>query len=166
MRTRILATALTLGVFGCAGGMSVTATTPELVFIEPGIQVVVDSDVPVFYTDNFYWRFEGNVWYRSHIASGGWIRYDAPPQHLRRIERPQQYVHYRPTDRGPVVRDHRSPAPAPVVHDRQPPPPVVRDHQPPPDRQDRDDGNRGKDKGKDKDKDKDKDRDEHRKGPH
>jgi len=165
MRTRILATALTLGVFGCAGGMSITATTPELVFIEPGIQVVVDSDVPIFYTDNYYWRYEGNLWYRSHVASGGWIRYDAPPQHLRRIERPQQYVHYRPRDRGPAVREQRTPPP-PVVRDhRTAPPPVVRDRQPPPpdrDRQDRDD-----DRGKDKDKDKDKDKKEHPgKGPH
>jgi len=164
MRTRILATALTLGVFGCAGGMSITATTPELVFIEPGIQVVVDSDVPIFYTDNYYWRYEGNLWYRSHVASGGWIRYDAPPQHLRRIERPQQYVHYRPS-RGPAVREQRTPPP-PVVRDhRTAPPPVVRDRQPPPpdrDRQDRDD-----DRGKDKDKDKDKDKKEHPgKGPH
>jgi len=164
MRTRILAAALTLGVFGCAGRMSITATTPELVYIEPGIQVVVDSDVPIFYTDDYYWRYEGNVWYRSHVASGGWTRHGAPPQHLRRIERPQQYVHYRPRDRGPVARDHRSTPPPPVVRDhRTQPPPIVRDRQPPPpdrDRQDRDDDHRGKDK------DKDKDKDEHRKGPH
>jgi hypothetical protein len=148
MRTNILAAALALGVLGCAGGYSaqVTATTPELVLIEPGIQVVVDSDVPVFYTDSFYWRYENDVWYRSQYATGGWIRIDVIPPHLRRIDRPHQYARYHPPGRTPVVRDHRTPAPPPVVRDhRTPPPPVVRDH--------RDDKDKDKGKGK-KDKDK------------
>jgi len=154
MRTRILAAALSLGISGCAGGMSITATTPELVFIEPGIQVVVDANEPIFYTDNYYWRYSGNVWYRSQVASGGWVRFEAPPQHLRRIERPQQYAHYRPSRR----------APTPVV--------VREDRQGPPDRERQDRDDRGNDKDKDKgdkdkdNKDKDKDKDKHRKGPH
>lgn len=161
MRTRLLAATLAFGLSGCVGGVAVTARSPQLVYVEPGIQVVVDWHEPVFYTDSYYWRYEGNVWYRSRVATGGWVRFDAPP-HLLRIERPQQYVHYRPRDRGPVVRDHRTPTPV-VERERQPRPPVVRDAPPPPPDRGRDDHDKGK--GKD-DQGKGKGKDDHGKGPH
>jgi len=150
MMTRILATTFAFGVFGCAGGVyEARVGTPDLVYIDPGIQVVVDSDIPIFYTDSYYWRYDGNIWYRSSYATGGWNRYDAIPQHLRRIDNPRQYARYHPRDRQPVVRDHRAPAPTPVVRaQRRPQVPSERDHRERP----------AQDKGKRNDRDKDHDK--------
>src|ERR1044071_7099 len=33
------------------------AATPDLVTVQPGVQVVADYDEPVFFTDGFYWRY-------------------------------------------------------------------------------------------------------------
>lgn len=125
---------------GCAGtvgyraGVSGAVYTPDLVYVAPGVQVIADYDEPIFYTDGFYWRYDGAGWYRSSYYSGGWV-YATPPPAVVRIERPRSYVHYRPqgwTPRarpqpGPVVRDHRDdrryqPPPRPA------PPPPRRDH--------------------------------------
>lgn len=104
---------------GCAGTVgysaSVSSQGPDLVYAAPGVQVIADYDEPIFYSDTFYWRFSGGTWYRSRSYSGGWV-YATPPPAVRRIERPHEYVHYRPQgwvarrDRvqpAPVVRDHR-----------------------------------------------------------
>jgi hypothetical protein len=133
-------------VAGCTGTGSVqyAATadvyTPELVQIEPDIQVVADYDQPVFYSEGVYWRYDSGTWYRSPYYNRGWIRIATPPVRIRQIQRPEAYVHYRAHegDRrerearayqpGPEVRDHRTnppppPAPAPVTTG-----PDVRDH--------------------------------------
>ena len=128
------------------------APAPEMEVVTPGVQVVaVDYDYPVFYTDGAYWRYDGGVWYSSHVYNGGWaVSYNVPVG-VRGISRPYAYAHYRgnanwgrpaayrggPAYRGggpawrggggggPVVRDHRAPAawrPAPARG------PIVRDH--------------------------------------
>lgn len=111
----------------------------ELVEVSPGIQVIYDYDEPVFYSDGLYWRQEGGYWYSSRVHTGGWARVGAPPQRFATIQ-PHSYVHYRPANYTPRVRDHRPPpmAPAgPVVRDHRdpspmpPPGPVVRDHRDP-----------------------------------
>jgi len=109
----LTATAL---VSGCAGTVgyraSVSSQGPDLVYAAPGVQVIADYDEPIFYSDSFYWRYDGGMWYRSRSYSNGWIVYATPPRAVLRIERPREYVHYRPQgwvarrDR-PVVRDHR-----------------------------------------------------------
>ena len=128
------------------------APAPALVEVEPGVQVISDYDYPVFYSDGFYWRWDGGAWYRSSRWDRGWIVDYNVPVRVRGIRNPGGYVHYRarggvdvrdhrdydggrpgyraaPAYRaapGPVVRDHRS---APVY--RSAPPargPVVRDH--------------------------------------
>ena len=80
-----------------------TVEEPELVEVDsaPGVQVVYDTDVPVFYTDNFYWRFDGGTWYRSSVHTGGWAVYNDPPERIRHINRPTQYAHYRPATYTP-----------------------------------------------------------------
>lgn len=94
-------------------GGTVTATTvaPDLVYVSPGVQVVADYDYPVFYADNYYWRYDNNRWYRSSWYTGGWAYADAP-YHVRSISRPHSYRHYRPNGyvsrSRPTVRDHRS----------------------------------------------------------
>jgi hypothetical protein len=112
---------------------------PDLVDVGGGVQVIADYDEPVFYSDNFYWRFSGNTWYRSNVHTGGWVVYNDVPYSVRRIDRPTAYVRYRPTgyvpraQRQPVVRDHRDPYQPAVRDHREPyqPAPVVRDHRDP-----------------------------------
>jgi hypothetical protein len=148
-RFHLLLIAASLGMLlsGCVvrahGHARVGYVAPELVYVSPGVQVVADYHEPVFYSEGFYWRYYGGVWYRSSYHSYGWVRVHAAPTYVVRIghHNHHRYVRYRgnansrarydhyrnpPPARGPVVRDHRRPA---VRH--APPPargPVVRDH--------------------------------------
>jgi hypothetical protein len=92
------ATVSALLLVGCAGSArihgSASVSAPELVYISPGVQVIADYREPIFYTDSYYWRYSSNVWYRSSIYTGGWVRYQAPAA-IVRIERPSAYVYYR-----------------------------------------------------------------------
>jgi hypothetical protein len=112
------------------------APAPALVEVSPGIQVISDYDYPVFYANNYYWRYDGGVWYRSGWYNRGWaVSYDVPVG-VRGIARPEGYVHYRGGYNGGGVyaRDHRAepvyrgggPAyrPAPAYNGR----PAVVDH--------------------------------------
>jgi len=115
------AVASSLLLVGCLGTAQVrgtaTVSAPELVFISPGVQVIADYREPIFYTDSYYWRYQGNVWYRSSTYTGGWVRYSAVPVAILRIEQPSMYVHYRGAARvsGPV--EHRgSPPPTPAMN--------------------------------------------------
>jgi hypothetical protein len=107
----------------------VYVSTPDLVPISPGVQVVADYDEPVFYTDGFYWRFYNGGWYRSNNYATGWFYVDRPPVTVLRIDRPYAYTHYRP--RGYVARRNvRYRPPETIVRDRRTvvrPEPVVRD---------------------------------------
>jgi hypothetical protein len=140
-------------VYQTTATVSVDTYQPDLVDVGGGVQVIADYDEPVFYTDNFYWRFYGGTWYRSSAYNGGWVVYNDVPYSVRRIDRPHTYAHYRPSgyvpraQRDPYVRDHRAydnrgyqaPPPGPAVRDHrtydnrgyQPAPapgPAVRDH--------------------------------------
>ncbi len=136
MRTHILATILgTLLTAGCAAEYGVVETSPaygpELVDVQPGVQVIADWNEPIFFVGGMYWRYYDNTWYRSTYYTGGWA-YAAPPPVLLHVDRPHRYVHYRPygwaprhyeaRPGAPVVRDHRTPGPPP------PPQPHHGDH--------------------------------------
>src|SRR5262245_132884 len=86
------------------------ASTPELVYVSPGVQVIADYDEPIFYADSVYWRYDGGVWYRSANYRGGWqVSYNVPVA-VRRIDRPTAYVHFHGNARvaRPMhARDHR-----------------------------------------------------------
>lgn len=125
---------------------TVYASTPDLVTVSPGVQVVADYDEPVFYTDGFYWRFYDGYWYRSNSYYAGWYYYERPPVAVLRIDRPYAYAHYRPAGYvsrrtvryqrpEPIVRDHRAPVYTPAargqVYSAPAPAPVVRDHRAP-----------------------------------
>ncbi len=88
----------------CAGTATYSATgtvyTPDLVVVEPGVQVIADYDEPVFYSDNYYWRNDGGRWYRSSYHNRGWVVYEAP-QRVRAIHQPDRYRHYRPAGYQP-----------------------------------------------------------------
>jgi hypothetical protein len=118
------------------------AATPDLVTVQPGVQVVADYDEPVFYVDGFYWRFNDGYWYRSNNYYAGWYFYERPPVAVLRIDRPYAYSHYRPAGyvarssvryRRPEVisRDHRTYRAAPAPGYRAAPTytaPAARDH--------------------------------------
>src|SRR6476619_2646561 len=100
----------TSGEVGCSTGPAYASasgdayvSTPALVEVSPGVQVVADYDEPVFYTDGFYWRFYNNGWYRSNNYATGWYYYERPPVAVLRIDRPYAYAHYRPA--GYVARN-------------------------------------------------------------
>src|SRR5215831_6721634 len=106
-----------------APGAVAYADTPDMVSVSPGVQVVADYDEPVFFVDDFYWRFNDGFWYRSNVYYGGWYFYERPPVAVLRIDRPYAYAHYRPAGyvarssvryrpSEPIVRDHRAIAPA------------------------------------------------------
>ena len=46
---------------------------PQLVLVEPGIQVVRDSDDEVFFVDNYYWHRRNGRWFRTRSHTGGWV---------------------------------------------------------------------------------------------
>jgi hypothetical protein len=104
--------ALIFSTAACAGTAEVTYRAPlpsstSMVQIDSGVYAVADQDDPVFYADNFYWRYDSGVWYRSRYHTGGWA-IARPPAAVARIDRPRSYVHYRPAN----WVAHRPPPPA------------------------------------------------------
>ncbi len=109
---------------GCGGAqVAVTAASPRLVWVAPGVWVVEDYPWPVYYADGYYWRYFGGEWYRSAWYDDGFIRADVRvvPIIVVRNHRPDVYVRYRARPgtririidhrtRQPIVRDHRKPA--------------------------------------------------------
>jgi hypothetical protein len=95
--------------------------------------VVANSDEPVFYSENTYWLYRDRAWYRSSSHRSGWSRVDQPPEHVRRIARPEAFVHYR---RDAATRttynEHQPPRPAPAraAPERRPPAPPSPDDAP------------------------------------
>jgi hypothetical protein len=49
---------------------------PPLVVIQPGVSVVRDVPVEVFYANGYYWSRNDQIWYRSHDHRGAWARVD------------------------------------------------------------------------------------------
>lgn len=129
MRRLALLITAAAAMAGCAGTVhsrgTVVATSdpyyePDLVYVSPGVSVIADYHEPVFYSDNFYWRYYGGHWYRSPHYNRGWTYYSRPPTTISRIQRPYSYRNYRPhgytvrrtvdgrpVRRGGTVRDHR-----------------------------------------------------------
>jgi hypothetical protein len=124
MQTSLLHSVLFVALAGgCAGSGQFTyasqATTPELVVISPGVQVVADLDEPIFYSGNYYWRNDGGYWYRSASHTHGWARVEVAPVEIRAIERPSVYVHYHGQARARVSNDRQTRTPTTEVHDRR-----------------------------------------------
>ena len=56
---------------GYSGGVGYGS--PQMEYVSPGVQVISDYDYPVFYSDGFYWRYDGGAWYRSGYYNRGWV---------------------------------------------------------------------------------------------
>jgi hypothetical protein len=99
-----------------AAPSSTPEATPDLVEAAPGVQVIADYDAPVFFNGGRYWRHNDGGWYSSSIYTGGWELQASPPSVIVNIDRPERFVHYRPT--GYVVRNRPAPQrewhPAPI----------------------------------------------------
>jgi len=97
-----------LAVAGCGGryraSATVSAPSPRMVYVDPGVWVVANRADPVFYSDGAYYRYDNGVWYRSGYL-GGWSRVQVGvvPRAVVRIDRPRRYRNYR-VRRGARVR--------------------------------------------------------------
>jgi hypothetical protein len=122
MRLTFVSLILSAALGGCLGSGSVqysgdaTVSTPDLVEVSPGVQVVADYDDSVFYSDGFYWRYDDGGWYRSNNYAGGFVYWNAPPSAIITINDPGHYRHYRPSGYQPRHQPYRRPEP------------IVRDH--------------------------------------
>jgi hypothetical protein len=79
---------------------------PPLVYVQPGVQVVQDSDEEVYVVNNVYWVRRGDNWYRSNDHRGHWVvaQARAVPVQVVRMP-PGQYRRYHgPENRGPARR--------------------------------------------------------------
>jgi hypothetical protein len=88
---------------GCTVGYSANARA-RMVAVSPGVWVVEDRPDPVFYSDDYYWRYDNGAWYRSSYYDGGFVAVQGGvvPVHVRTIERPRGYVHYQAPPRARV----------------------------------------------------------------
>ena len=106
---------------GCHGTVGMGVRSPDLVNVEPGVQVVAaDYDYPVFLSGDVYWRFDGGVWYWSRWHDHGWAYTRDVPPRLRSLPHPEGYAHY-----ASRARDHRT---TPTPRANRLPPPHVDDH--------------------------------------
>jgi hypothetical protein len=70
-------------------------STPDLVYVSPGVSVVADYDYPVFYAQGFYWRYNNGLWLRSRMYNRGFVRVHTVPVVVRGIRNPHRYVRVR-----------------------------------------------------------------------
>jgi hypothetical protein len=80
-----------------------------LAFVEagPGVYAIANYPEPVFYSNNYYWRYSNSNWYRSPYYNHGWT-YSRAPHAVATVRYPERYAHYRPTAHDRVViRDQR-----------------------------------------------------------
>src|SRR5678815_3878765 len=95
-RIVIFALVLGLGAFGCRAQVRGTATVsePDLVLVEGDVWVVENYNEPVFYTEGYYWRWSGGIWFRSTVHTGNWVQVSVVPAPIQRIPKPEIYVNY------------------------------------------------------------------------
>jgi hypothetical protein len=73
--------------------LNIPDVRPPLIVIQPGVSVIRDYDVEVFYANGYYWSRRDQTWFRSHDHRGTWARVDdrhvpaaiakSPPGHYR-----------------------------------------------------------------------------------
>lgn len=78
------------------GYASADYASPDMYYLSPGVSVVAYSDSPTFYSDNYYWMYSGNTWYRSNVYGSGWVVYNDVPYGVRSINRPYSYTRFQP----------------------------------------------------------------------
>jgi hypothetical protein len=115
--TRISACAwlMSAALAGCAGSGEVeysggvAVTSPELVTVSPGVQVVADADEPLFFVDGNYYLYRDGYWLRSDSYRGNFFRIERAPAKLTVINQPQAYVHFRRNQGRAYARESQQP---------------------------------------------------------
>jgi hypothetical protein len=81
--------------------LGLPAVLPPLIVVQPGVSVVPNQPVEVFYSGGYYWTRQDNGWYRTHDHNGGWARIDERqvPVVIARSP-PGQYKHYKGDGKG------------------------------------------------------------------
>lgn len=102
--TTALAGALAFGgLAACHGSRDVVyagqihVASADLVALEPGsdVRVIADSEDPIFYSNDAYFMWRNNRWYRAANVHGDWVHVQTVPDRLRHIDRPLAYAHFR-----------------------------------------------------------------------
>jgi len=93
---------ITFTACGPAVGTAEVEVTPTLAYVEPGVEVVADWDVPIFFADGFYWYWDDGIWYRSITLGGERVVVHQVPPAVAHIRAPGRFVHYHPT--GTIAR--------------------------------------------------------------
>jgi len=123
-QTKTLAFLLSASLAACAGQAEVryagNASNPDLVELagDPSVMVVANSEEPVFYSENTYWLYRDQQWYRSTSYRRGWSRVEHPADHVRRISQPTAFVHYRNDAGSRTTLNQRQPAAPPRPPER------------------------------------------------
>ncbi len=86
----------TVGTGYSYGYASAGYASPDMYYLSPGVSVVAYADSPTFYSDNYYWMYSGNSWYRSNTYGSGWVVYNDVPYNVRSINRPYAYTRFQP----------------------------------------------------------------------
>jgi hypothetical protein len=121
----LLAPALALAQASVQLRLDLPVVMPQLVVVQPGIQVVPNVEEEVFFTSGWYWVRQDGGWYRSHSPRGGGWYYVQPervPHGLVKIP-PGHYRRWQP----PRPRAAQAPRPAPARY-APPPAPYGGDH--------------------------------------
>src|SRR5215475_7604543 len=105
--TRVYPWIVAAALGGCTGEAQVAVTSPDLVEVEPGVQVVADADQPLFFVDGGYFMYRDGYWLRSDRYDRGFVRVNVVPDRLRSLRNPQAYVHYRRSHNEARVQDQR-----------------------------------------------------------
>ncbi len=74
---------------------------PTLVVVQPGVSVIPNQPVEVFYSGGYYWTRRDNGWYRTHDHNGGWARIEERQVPVVIVQSPPgQYKHYKGNGKG------------------------------------------------------------------
>jgi hypothetical protein len=119
----LLAPALAVAQASVQVRMDLPIVIPQLVVVQPGVQVIPDVEEEVFFTGGWYWVRQDGYWYRSHSPRQGWrvVPVERVPHRLVGIP-PGQYRRWHPEPPpprpaparyGPAPARYAPPAPAP-----------------------------------------------------
>jgi hypothetical protein len=92
LRTLTISAALAMAALG-NGCYTTVGTYGDVAYGSPGVSVVTGFDYPVYYADNYYWRYTDGYWSRSPWLYGGWS-FATPPLGVTR------YPYYHSYGRG------------------------------------------------------------------
>jgi len=134
MRSTLLIATLALGAAalnaGCVAHAQATGYSeadapvtfseePSLVAVEPDVWVVRDSDYAVYYVDDYYWVYRGDVWHRSRSYDRGWATVEVNVVPRTIVTRDNRvYVHYHGVANAQVRKAPREQVAAGRVEDR------------------------------------------------